>query len=421
MQQDNQNPRLSGYRKSFQAGRTWFLVLVAAILFYFFMLRLPALGAFLKKVFNASKPVIYGFIIAYILNPFMRRVDHAVRPLFKKMSPEKAHKTSRSIAIASSLALLILIGVLLSKMVIPNVYKSMENLVQTMPERIDAVKSAFKDFQADHPHRSDKTQELLVTVMAKTNQWIDTNVVGKLDIFLGRITQEIYTTISELFRLIVGLIVSIYVLFDKEKILDGTKRILYALFRPSRANEILVILRKSHTIFGGFIIGKLIDSLIIGVLCYIGLLILHMPYAILVATLVGTTNIIPFFGPYMGAIPSFLLIATISPAKGVTFLIFVLVLQQLDGNIIGPKILGESTGLNAFWVIFSIMLGGGLFGIPGMILAVPTFGVILYLFNTKITALLKKKHLPSAGGAFQRGCYVDDSGNYVAAPTDKPV
>ena len=167
------------------------------------------------------------------------------------------------------------------------------------------------------------------------------------------------------------------------------------------------VVRKSHSIFSGFISGKLIDSLIIGVLCFVGMTIMKMPYIPLVSVIVGVTNVIPFFGPYLGAIPSILLILLVSPGKGIMFLIFIIILQQLDGNIIGPKILGSSTGLSAFWVIFAILIGSGLFGIIGMIAGVPVFAVIYYLVKTWMEYSLRKKKLPTETEEYEKLDYIE--------------
>ena len=176
---------------------------------------------------------------------------------------------------------------------------------------------------------------------------------------------------------------------------------------------VLHITRKSNEIFGGFIIGKIIDSAIIGVLCFIGITILDMPYILLVSVIVGVTNVIPFFGPYIGAIPSTILIALADPLKGLYFLIFIIALQQLDGNVIGPKILGNSTGLSAFWVVFSILLGGGLFGFIGMIIGVPTFAVIYYIVKMVVEEKLKKKKLPPDTEHYGDVEYLEEDGEFT--------
>ena len=185
--------------------------------------------------------------------------------------------------------------------------------------------------------------------------------------------------------------------------------------KPNHANMLLHLTVKSNEIFGGFIIGKIIDSAIIGVLCFIGVSLMNMPYVMLVSVIVGVTNVIPFFGPYIGAIPCTILILLSDPIKGIYFVLFILVLQQFDGNILGPKILGDTTGLSAFWVIVAILLGGGLFGFVGMVMGVPTFAVLYYIVQMLINNRLEHKHLPSDSDYYDPLSYVDDRGNYVGS------
>lgn len=178
---------------------------------------------------------------------------------------------------------------------------------------------------------------------------------------------------------------------------------------------ILHLTIKSNEIFGGFIIGKIIDSAIIGVLCFIGLTLMDMPYTLLVSVIVGVTNVIPFFGPYIGAIPSATLILLTDPRMGIYFIIFIIALQQFDGNVLGPKILGNSTGLSAFWVVFSILIAGGLFGVPGMILGVPTFAVVYYIVDMLIAHKLEKRKLPVETDAYDEFSYVETDGTFIHA------
>ena len=203
------------------------------------------------------------------------------------------------------------------------------------------------------------------------------------------------------FNVLIGIIISIYVLMSKEEFIGQSKKLMYALLPGKSANAVIHTVHKSNEIFGGFISGKLLDSLIIGILCFICLSLMKMPYTVLVSVIVGVTNVIPFFGPYLGAIPSAILIMLANPIQGVYFILFILILQQFDGNILGPAILGESTGLSSFWVVFAILVGGGIFGILGMIIGVPAFAVIFYVFRRTVNHILKKKQLPQ------------DSGNYI--------
>ena len=229
---------------------------------------------------------------------------------------------------------------------------------------------------------------------------------------MTHLTVGLYTLVMELFHAVIGVIVSVYILFGKETFINQSKKATYAIFPTERANLLIHIAVKTNEIFGGFIIGKIIDSIIIGILCFIGTSLLNMPYAMLVSVIVGMTNVIPFFGPYIGAIPSAVLIALADPMKGVYFLIFILLLQQFDGNILGPKILGNSTGLSAFWVIVSILLGGGLFGILGMLFGVPAFAVIYYIVKLFLDNQLEKKKLPTESECYNGDSYVDNDGTY---------
>lgn len=210
---------------------------------------------------------------------------------------------------------------------------------------------------------------------------------------------------------LIGLIVMVYFLNIKDTLSAQSKKIVYSLFPLKQANRIIEEVRFTHSVFGGFITGKLLDSLIIGVICFFCMRLLRMPYVLLVSVIIGVTNVIPFFGPFIGAIPSAFLILLVSPMKCLYFLLFVLVLQQFDGNILGPKILGESTGLPSFWVLFSILLFGGLLGFVGMVIAVPTFAVFYHLTSEYVNRCLEKKALSQSTDDYRDLDYIDEAGN----------
>ena len=207
--------------------------------------------------------------------------------------------------------------------------------------------------------------------------------------------------------------ISIYVLFSKETFAGQGKKITFALFNTKTANQIIKDTRFISDTFIGFISGKIIDSIIIGFICFAGTSILKMPYALLISVIVGVTNVIPFFGPYLGAIPSTILILMVNPVKCIYFILFILVLQQLDGNFIGPKILGQSTGLSGFWVIFSITIFGGIMGVPGMIIGVPFFAVLYAMIKRLTNRLLLKRGLPSETNKYMNVDYIQDKDVFV--------
>lgn len=247
--------------------------------------------------------------------------------------------------------------------------------------------------------------------------WVQNDLLKHTNDLMTSLTEGVIGVVNGLIDILIGFIVAIYLLFGKEKFMGQCRKIVYAFNPPRRANIILHIASKTNKTFNGFIIGKIIDSAIIGVLCFIGLSILKMPYTLLVTVIVGVTNVIPVFGPYIGAIPSAILILLVDPMKGLYFIIFIFLLQQLDGNVIGPMILGDSTGLSAFWVMFAILIGGGLFGLPGMIVGVPTFAVIYYIIKMLIQQKLEQKKLPVETEHYNEKNYVGDDGKFIV-PTE---
>ncbi len=405
----------SKLRQHLTREKSLFIVIVLVIIFYFTMLRLDDISKLLWMVVRTIKPIIYGLAIAYLLNPIMKFVEQHLSQFLKKTFPkfEKVHQVSRSVGILAAVMFLVAVIVALCNMMIPELYRSIRDMAVTVPGQLnDALDFITKTLAGDSTLEQIFTRTLREVTDLLQN-WMKTDMLTQANVVMTNLTEGVINVVSELFNAIIGIIVSIYVLFSKETFSMQTKKIVYALFRPSQANMILHLTIKSNEIFGGFIIGKIIDSAIIGVLCFVSLSILKMPYTLLVSVIVGVTNVIPFFGPYIGAIPSAILIMLSDPKMGIYFVIFILILQQLDGNIIGPKILGNSTGLSAFWVVFSILLGGGLFGFVGMILGVPTFAVIYYIVRMLINHRLEEKALPMDTNCYDEYSYVDSDGTYV--------
>lgn len=408
----------SKLRQQFSRGISVFLVIAASLLFYFALLRLTNLSDAVSKVLDVLKPVLYGCVIAYLLNPIVKKVDKYLVPLLKKRitKPGKAEKISRGIGVFLALSFLVLLVISLCDLLIPELYASIRRLIFTLPRQINSLIDQLSEVKIDDSSLGVMVKSALKEASDMLQEWLRTDLLDKINEIMSNLTVGIINVLGGLLDIVVGLIISVYLLFSKELFGRQSKKCVYAVFSPQYANMILHLGTKSNEIFGGFIIGKIIDSAIIGVLCFIGLSIMDMPYTVLVSVIVGVTNVIPFFGPYIGAIPSAVLIMLTDPVKGVYFLIFILILQQFDGNILGPKILGNSTGLSAFWVIVAILLGGGLFGVPGMILGVPTFAVLYYFVQMYMNHRLEKKKLPTASDSYDQMSYVDDEGNYCEAP-----
>lgn len=405
----------SKLKQQFSQGLTLLLVVIVCLLIYFALLRLEMISNVIHLILGILKPIIYGFAIAYLLNPIVKKVDEHLIPYINKHFPnsKKAAQISRGTGIFIAVILLISIITALCNMMLPELYKSIWNMVSTVPSQLNTAVDQITKMMSKDTTTGQLFTNVLMQATDFIQNWMKTDLLEQVNVVMSNLTVGVINVVKELFNGIIGIIISVYVLWGKEVFSQQAKKIVYAIFKPNSANMILHLTIKSNEIFGGFIIGKIIDSVIIGILCFIGLSILKMPYTLLVSVIVGVTNVIPFFGPYIGAIPSAILITLSNPIKGLYFLIFILILQQIDGNIIGPKIIGNSTGLSAFWVVFSILLGGGLFGIPGMILGVPTFAVLSYIVTMLINHNLEKKNLPTESSCYDELSYVDTDGTYV--------
>ncbi len=372
------------------------LVICLCILFFFLIYRYNGFAAGWKKLTTILQPIIIGIVIAYLINPIMVFFEtylmRWIEPKMKKK--EKAKKLCRTIATFGALLVFILIIVLLLVMLIPQLVESIQGLVTTLPAEVQNLINKTNKYLSGDSEMADFLENTLVYATNYVRDWAMNDLLPKSNAYLTSITSGLIGFFKVLLNIVVGLIVSVYLLFSKETFIGQLKKILYAIFKPRKANIIVETARKSNEIFGGFISGKILDSAIIGVLCYIVLMFMKMPYTVLVSVIVGVTNVIPFFGPFIGAVPSFLIIVLANPIQGIYFLIFIFILQQIDGNIIGPTILGDSTGLSPFWVVFAIMVGGGLFGFIGMLLGVPVFAVIYYIVEKLVNYFLQRRNLP---------------------------
>lgn len=374
-----------------------FITFCCCILFFFVIYRYNGFTDFWKKLTYILQPVIIGLVVAYLLNPLMKLIDGKLFSLFKgKMKSEKkAKKISRGLAIAGALLFLVGIIVLLIAAIVPSIIQSIQGIISTLPAEVRSLVDWINDIAKGDSQIADIAEEVITQAGNFFENWMKNTLLPQAEVYISSITSGVITGVKFVINILVGLIISVYVMANQEKFAGQAKKIIYAIFKPVRANVVVETVRKSNEIFGGFISGKILDSAIIGVIAYIVLAIMKMPDTMLVAVIIGVTNIIPFFGPFIGAIPSFIIIVLQNPVQGLYFLIFVIILQQVDGNIIGPKILGDSTGLSSFWVVFAILVFGGLWGFPGMLLGVPIMAVIYYIVSNVVTYSLKKRGIPA--------------------------
>ena len=374
------------YRTYIYWGVTALAVLLLLVAAVFVVIRWSLVAALGAKIAHILAPVIYGAVFAYLLNPVYNRVQAAVMKLTKDIIPdEKGRKRLGGFfGTLASMCLLVAVVVGLISMLIPQLISSIRGVMETLPSSINNLEIWLEKILADNPDLEQQVMQHYGAAADYLQNWLTNVVVPNIYRIIGSVSSGVVLVVRAVFDILIGLIVMVYLLNMKEKLLAQAKMIIYGVFPLKIANKVIEEGRYVHQVFGGFIIGKLLDSLIIGLICFVLLGFANMPYVLLVSVIVGVTNVIPFFGPFIGAIPSAFLILLSDPMKCLYFLIFVLLLQQFDGNILGPKILGDSTGLSSFWVLFSILLFGGLMGFVGMIIGVPTFAV-MYRLVTEFT------------------------------------
>ena len=367
----DKKPHIKPYLYGMLAG---FGAISLSILFFFLIYRFQGFGDAISKLTGILMPFIYGAVIAYLLKP----VCNCVEDFLRRLLPEKMGTAANMLAVTISLLFGILVVYALIMMIVPQLITSVTTLYYTARNNLND----FVDW-ASHQEIIASNQKLLDFIETSYDNLQDTldnivrtKLVPSMQSLLSGAALGVMSFVTFLKNIIIGVIVSVYLLASRKKFGQQCKMILYSLIKPRWADIILEEILYADKMFGGFINGKILDSAIIGVLCYIACLIFKFPSALLVSVIIGVTNVIPFFGPFIGAIPATLLILIQNPIKALWFVLFVLVLQQLDGNIIGPKILGNTTGLSSFWVLFAILLFGGLWGFVGMIIGVPLFAVI---------------------------------------------
>lgn len=396
-------------------GLTAVLVIIICIAIFFLIYRFEGLASGIGKILGSIQAIFIGFILAYLLNPIMKFFERIFTRQALQKNKEytaKVKRRIRAVSVALAMAVFLVAIAVLVRLILPQLVESIEELVMTMNEKVQSLTEWVDRLLRQNTQTATKVDVLIADASGYLEKWLQKNILGQNDL-IASVTTGVYNVIKAIFNAIIGLIISVYVLMTKETFIGQMKKIIYAVFRPRYGNVVMEVLRKADDVFGGFFIGKIIDSIIIGFICFGGLYVLRMPYTVLVSVIVGVTNVIPFFGPYIGAIPSAILIFLVNPVKGIQFIIFIIILQQVDGNIIGPKILGNTTGLSPFWVIFAILLFGGSFGVIGMLFGVPIFAVIYYVVKRIVEHILRIRKLPEETNRYVPLVKIDGAGNAV--------
>lgn len=361
-----------------------------SILVFFALFRFQGLGQAIDALGELMAPFIYGGVVAYLLRPMCNLFERT----FQQYLPRKLKKTAPSLAVGLSLIAGILIVYVLIIMIVPQLYSSIRTLWDSLPDKVNGFLTWARERFGEDEVLLKLFNDAYSYLYSSVEHWADNTLAPYLTSLLNIVTgvgTGLYKVAKFLYNMLIGLIVAIYLLAGRKKLGRQAVLIVRSVLKPKWADAVLNEVAFMDRMFGGFIDGKLLDSAIMGVLCYIGCAIFRFPSALLVSAIVGITNVIPFFGPIIGGVPATLLIMIDNPIKGLWFIVFILALQQLDGNLIGPAILGDRTGLSSFWVLFAIILCGGLWGIVGMVVCVPAFAVLFDIIKKLVRRGLSRK------------------------------
>lgn len=342
-------------------------------------------------------PFIYGFVMAYLLSPIYNATVRGLYKLLGKYFKNKQRLFSFCKLVASVVAVVCLIGAVagLIALIVPQVIESLTGILKSLPQRLTQLSALFNDITSkmDNKRLAMKMSEIYAQVQTNLIELAQTKLLPGMGTLVGQVSTQVILTLKTMMNVMIGVMACVYMLNSKERFQGQFKKVILATLPKEKAEALFDFAKFTNRTFGGFINGKIIDSIIIGIICFILMKIFGFPYPILISAIIGITNVIPFFGPFIGAIPAAIIILLVSPIHALYFLVLIFVLQQVDGNIIGPAILGNTTGIASFWVLFSIVIGGGLFGFIGMVLGVPVFAIIYYYFSRSINKRLEAKGL----------------------------
>ncbi len=389
-------------------GLTAFAVVVASVIFWLIFSNLRGFYGVIEEFISIISPLIYGALFAYLMNPVMKRTQKLMDKLLakRKWKPETIKRVSKTTGIVVALLVLLLAIFAICALIAPSLISSLETLLSQ--ERLDRYYNTISKWLNG------------IWAGTEVQVWLKENVGDMLNIVLDALKKidisalvdglftSVYSVFITAFNLLIGIVAAVYFLVFKDSLQAQSKKVTVALFRADHADRILEVARRANRIFGNYLIGKIIDAIIVGVITYIGMEIMGMDYAPLIATIIGVTNIIPFFGPFIGLVPSALILLIDDPLHALYFVIFILVLQAIDGNIIENRILGEKLGISDLWVLAAILVFGGIFGFAGMLLGVPIFAIIYSLIVDRVNKSLKKKRYPVDTGEYYSIRCVDD-------------
>ena len=385
-------------------------IIVVGLLFNKILEQWSGFRAILDKISSAFAPIIVGAVIAFLMNPILVFFDRLFHTIFQERvisDKKKLFKVSRTLSVI--LTTIVFLGIItgIVWLVVPQLYDSIKQLVGNMDTYYSNLQTMVENINEKFQKLNipeDQINKYMNNAYLKVQDMLNTKIMPNVDKIVVNIGSGVFSGLKFLYNFLIGIIASIYVMANKEYLASRGKKIIYAVFKVKNANTILDGLLEMNRIFGQFINGKILDSIIIGMIMFIVSTILNLPYAVLISVIVGVTNVIPFFGPIIGAVPCFFIVLIADPIKSLVLLIVILVLQQFDGNILGPKIIGDTTGLSSFWVLTAVIVGGGLFGFFG----VPVFACCYMYINRTCTAKLQEKNLAFKTSEYEKIRRIDE-------------
>ena len=393
------------------------------VLFFLFIGQFSKILDGFATIVSAMAPIITGLIIAFILNPLVNKLRVGIRrdfsKIFKNAKEETVAKVSDALSVTFAVVFFLAIIVGLLWVLIPQLYESIQNLYNNFDQYVSNIENMVNRLVKNHPEIDQAVNAYMDDIEESIKDILTKKLIPNMNNIVVAVSSGVVGGLKLVLNFVVGIIAAIYILASKDKLSSQFKKIIYSLLDKKQGNTILAACDYVDGVFSGFLSGKLLDSFIIGVICFIFCRIVNMPYAVLISVIIGITNIIPFFGPFIGAIPSAVLVLVESPKMCIVFIIFIIILQQVDGNILGPLILSDSTGLSSFWVLFAILVGGNLFGFAGMLLGVPTFACVYALLVQILKHNLNKKGLKNDTEYFVGLRGFDEDGNPIRGPKKK--
>ncbi len=398
-------------------GITAFLTLVACVVFIYLVYNGRTFLQAFQTIMNGLQSILYGIVIAFILNPVMAFVEkRMLAPIYLRCGIDvwasenrRKRMQMRKISVSITIAFFIAILAAMLAIVLPQLTRSIQTIFSNLTVYERNVLAFFDQVSSVNPELGEQINNVIISAENYLENFYQKNISANMTGILQRAASQAYLIGRGVFNFVIGIIVSIYLMYTKDTLSGQGKKLAYAFFDEKWGNEVVGACRYINRTFVGFLTGKILDSFIIGILCFIATeFITHTPFPVLASFIVGFTNVIPFFGPFIGAIVGGIIVFMINPLDAVWFILLCLVLQTFDGYILGPKILGDSTGLSNFWVIFAIMLFGGLWGVAGWVIGVPLFAVFYRAVARLVNHFLRRKGKTTSSEHMQEVAYYVD-------------